>query len=598
MLVAAIGTASIGAVSVSAQETPSPALTPTPFAQPVITPVASASPDASATPGILPSATPCIPPTLAPSASPSASASPLPGASPLPSASPSPLPSGAPSPPPCASSAPSPTPTPTLPPIYVSPQTLQVPMGTTQTLTVSGTYGAFTVTAADPRFIDVSADQDTGIVTVAAKTPGATTIAITDSRGVSATVGVRVAYDAGTVTPDINVRLTGDPASPEYVREMVQRAILHATQARPSAQVVVGTDDVPVDRPLGQDMVQSVDVPVLIQGEQYFSVNGTTHVRIENIAVPRISPDILMVSDFPEKLTENGLLFSADLHHNVPSRFLYFHYNPPGQPDRRIVLVAQNHSSEPATVQFISGRGGPTDNEMEVGHDATKSFLVNAVQNQGRLLQIPANATVAISQQELPAGSIVTNLMQLRVLDGAAIHLSLVAQNASDDPNDALTTGALLTSTVRHARGIYTIPEFHFATQWNVNDPYLELPIGQIPLPNTLAGEALAGDYGVLEAFVVTVQNPLSTPQNIAIYENPRGGRATGTYIIDGVLVQSHQVPPFSRYKIRQYVVPAKGFVRVTIVTMPEAGSSYPLRLIFAPDDGSVAPGAPGSPVY
>jgi hypothetical protein len=92
--------------------------------------------------------------------------------------------------------------------------------------------------------------------------------------------------------------------------------------------------------------------------------------------------------------------------------------------------------------------------------------------------------------------------------------------------------------------------------------------------------------------------NPTNAPQAIALYENPRGGRSTATYIIDGVLVQSHQVPPFSRYKVRQYVIPAKGFVRVTIVTMPEAGSSYPLRLIFAPDDGSISPGAPGSPVY
>jgi hypothetical protein len=64
------------------------------------------------------------------------------------------------------------------------------------------------------------------------------------------------------------------------------------------------------------------------------------------------------------------------------------------------------------------------------------------------------------------------------------------------------------------------------------------------------------------------------------------------------VLVQSHQTAAFTRYKVRQYVIPAKGFVRVTIVTMPEAGSSYPLNLVFAPDDGSVAPGAPGSPVY
>ncbi len=113
-----------------------------------------------------------------------------------------------------------------------------------------------------------------------------------------------------------------------------------------------------------------------------------------------------------------------------------------------------------------------------------------------------------------------------------------------------------------------------------------------------MRGQALAGDYGVLQSFVVDVENPMGTPQAIAIYENPRGGHSTGTYLIDGVLVQSHQVPPYSRYKVRQYIVPAHGFVRVTIVTMPEAGSSLPLRLVFAPDDGSVAPGAPGSPIY
>jgi hypothetical protein len=529
--------------------------------------------------------------TATPFASPLITASP----SPSPSSSPSPLPGESASP----SETPSPTPTPTLPPISVSPQAAFVPVGSSQTLTVNGSLGAITAVAAPPSVATVAIDQDARTVTLTGALPGSTTLTITDSRGVSTTVGVRVAYTAGTLPDTLNVRVTGDPASRDYIRELVQRTIVAATKTRPGAQVVVSPSDVAIDGDLGQDMVASADVPVLIQGEQYFSVNGTVHVSIENVAVPRISPDILMVSDFPEKLTENGILFSADLREDVPSRFLYFHYNPPGQPDRRIVLVAENRSTEPATVQFISGRGGPSKYEMEAGHTATKNFLVDVVQNQGHLLQIPGNSTMVIGHQDMPAGTIVTDLLQLRVLQGvAAVHLTLVAQNASEDPNSALTTGKLLTSTVKHARGIYTIPEFHFATQWSVNDAFLELPIGQIPLPNTLAGEALAGDYGVLESFVVNVQNPLSTPQHIAIYENPRGGHATGTFLIDGVLVQSHQVSPFSRYKLRQYVVPAKGFVRVTIVTMPEAGSSYPLRLIFAPDDGSVSPGAPGSPVY
>ena len=55
---------------------------------------------------------------------------------------------------------------------------------------------------------------------------------------------------------------------------------------------------------------------------------------------------------------------------------------------------------------------------------------------------------------------------------------------------------------------------------------------------------------------------------------------------------------PFTSYKLREYTIPANGYVSTTIVTMPEGGSSYPLRLDIGPDDGSVSPGAPGSPIY
>ncbi len=544
------------AVSVArAQETPGPSATP--FAQPVRTAEPSATPSA----GVSPSAVPV---------------------------SPSPL----------ATISPVPTPTPTLPPISATPQNVQVPIGTTQTVSLNGVFGTFSAVAQNPQIVDVGLNQDTRTITLVGKMPGSTSVTISDARGVSTQVGVRAAYNAGNIPSFITLHITGDPANADFVRQTVADKIAHSTQLQKGAQLVLSPDDVPVRRNLGQDDSELIDVPVLAQGEAYFSVNASTRVQIENIAAPRISPDYLMVSDYPEKLSSNGILFTADLHRDKPSRFLYFHYNPPGEPDRRIVLMAENHSDEPATVQFISGRGGPSANEMEVGHTATRDFLVRVNQKQGRLVTVEAHATRPIAMQDLPAGAIAANVLQLRVLSGGDIHLTLVAQNASEDPENALTSGALLMSAVRHARGIYDTPEFHYATQWNVNDQYLELPIGQIPLPNELQGETLAGDYGVLQSFVVNVQNPYNAPQSIAIYENPRGGRSTGTFVIDGVLIQSHQVPPFSRYKIRQYVVPAKGFVRVTIVTMPEAGSSYPLKLIFAPDDGSVAPGAPGSPIY
>ena len=162
-------------------------------------------------------------------------------------------------------------------------------------------------------------------------------------------------------------------------------------------------------------------------------------------------------------------------------------------------------------MQLISGRGGPSRNEMEVGHAATKRFLVNVEQNQGRLITIAGTVASTIAQQDLPAGTIVCNLLQLRVLSGGNVHLTLFAQDAAADPQrDAIVDDAAQAAH-EHARGIYPIAEFHFATQWNVNDEYLELPIGQLPLPNDLQGQALAGDYGVLQSFVVNVENPLSS---------------------------------------------------------------------------------------
>jgi hypothetical protein len=492
----------------------------------------------------------------------------------------------------------SPSAGPTSPPIVVTPATASVPVGAPLDLSVGSAISPIAAVVRDPSIAAIAVNQTTQRVTITGKTPGTTVVTVSDARGLRSDVPVRVAYYAGAIAPRIALPITGDPASGEFVREQVAQAVREAAQPRPEAQVIVTADDVPFRGLLEQDDVAAFDVPVLIQGNDVFEVDGSTRVEVRNVAVPRISPDSLMVSDYPERLTENGTLFTADLRYEQPSRFLYFHYNPPGQPDRRIVLRAENLSREPSIVQFISGHAGPSENEMEVGHTATKRFLVNIVQNQGRLLTLAGNSSTEIAAQELPAGSIVCNLLQLRVLSGGNVHLTLVAQDADQKSDDAIAPSQLLEDAHRHARGIYPIAEFHFATQWRVDDEYLELPIGQLPLPNHLRGQALAGDYGVLQSFVVNVENPLGTPQAVAIYENPRGGRATGTYLIDGILVQSHQVPPFSRYKVRQYIVPANGFVRVTIVTMPEAGSSLPLRLVFAPDDGSVSPGAPGSPIY
>jgi hypothetical protein len=489
--------------------------------------------------------------------------------------------------------------TPTPPPIIVDPPAAGVLPGGSETLRVMQELGNLTVTVADPKVADATVDEEARTVTVIGKALGSTTLTVRDERGLTRDVMVRVAYPAGTIPDSTFARVTGRPATQAFLREAALAAALKSVMPRPGASAVATVDSINVGAPLQVDDVTTVDVPVILQGEQYFSVSGTVRVRIENFAQPPIPPKSLLVSDYPETLKENGTLFTADLGAKSAERFLYFHYNPAAQPDRRIVLKVQNPASQPALVQFIVGQGGPDANEMAVGHQATQRFLVRLAQNEGTVVLVPPNTTMTLCDQALPAKSVVSGLMQLHEIEGPGLHLALVAQNLDAPLDGPIGTSDLLEGGHPHARGIYPIPEFFFDYSYDAEGPDLEIPIGQIPLPNLVRGQTLAGDYGVLQSVTIRmVNNDRRNSRDIALYASPRGGRATGSFVIDRVLVQAHGMAPYGHYKLRQYTIPPGSFVRTDIVTMPEGGSSYPLRLIVAPDDGSAPPGSSDSPIY
>jgi len=488
--------------------------------------------------------------------------------------------------------------TPTQPPIVVEPPQLSVEPGKTVSARVNSSLGAITATVADASIATVIVDPAQRVLYVTGVKVGSTVATVTDSRGVTRDVPVRVAYAAGTLADETTVRVTGNPTSADYLREAIAAAVERAATLRSGASINVPPETIPIHGDLKIDNRLEIDAQAQIAGNGYLPVNGTTHVIVENTALPPIQPARLLVSDYPERLTANGVLFTARLDRTQAQRFLYYHYNAPTEPARRILLKARNASNAPATVQMIDGSAGPGANEMEVGHLSTKRFLVREARNEGRVLTIAPGATVNLVDHPLPPQSIVSAILQLRLVTGDPLDLALVAQDALAPTDQSIDTTTLLAGGAPHARGVYPVPTFFFDRTYDVDGEDLDIAIGQLPLPNLRQGEALSGDYGVEQSMKVVIVNMTRGPRSIALYANPRGGRATGTFIIDGVVVQAHALAAFSRYKIWQERINAGTFRRITIVSMPEGGSSYPLRLTFAQDDGSVAPGAPGSPIY
>ncbi|MDQ6941163.1 MAG: pilus assembly protein N-terminal domain-containing protein [Candidatus Eremiobacteraeota bacterium] len=493
---------------------------------------------------------------------------------------------------------PAPLASPTQPPIIVEPPQISVEPGKTVTGRVNSSLGTLTATVADPAIATVIVDPAQRILYVTGLKVGTTTATVTDARSVQRDVPIRVAYAAGSAADQTSLRVTGNPTSSDYLREAVALAVTRAATLRSGASINVPLETIPVRGNLKIDDRLELDVPSQIAGNGYLPVNGTTHVLIENTALPSIQPARLLVSDYPERLTANGVLFTARLDRTQAQRFLYYHFNPANEPSRRILLKARNSSTAPATVQMIDGSAGPGTNEMEVGHLSTKRFLVREARNEGQVMTIAPGATINLVDHPLPAANVISAILQLRLVSGDPLDLTLVAQDALAPTDQSIDTVQLLAGGAPHARGVYPVPTFFFERTYDVDGADLDIPIGQLPLPNLREGEALSGDYGVEQSMNVVVVNMTRGPRSIALYANPRGGRATGTFLIDGTLVQAHALAAFSRFKIWQETINAGTFRRIRIVTMPEGGSSYPLRLTFAQDDGSVGPGAPGSPIY
>ena len=540
---------------------------------------------------------PPVPPSPGPVNPPAGAATPLPRPPPPPappaSATESPV-----APAPAESTTPAPLATPTQPPIIVEPPQLNVEPGRTVSARVNSALGSVSAAVADPGVATVVVDQAQRVIYVSGVKVGTTSVTVTDTRGLTREVPVRVAYAAGIVADETTLRVTGNPTSAEYLRAAIADAVERAATLRPGVSLDISPDTVPLHSDLRIDNRTEVDVPVQISGSGYLPVSGTTHVIVENTALPPIQPARLLVSDYPERLTANGVLFTARLDRTQAQRFLYYHYNAASEPARRVLLKARNASNAPALIQMIDGVAGPGANEMEVGHLSTKRFLVREARNEGQVRIIPPGGTINLVDHPMPPQSVVSAILQLRLVSGDPVELALVAQDAQAPVDQSIDTTKLLVGGALHARGVYPVPTFFFDRTYDVDGADLDIAIGQLPLPNLREGEALSGDYGVEQSMSVVIVNMTRAPRPIALYANPRGGRATGTFIIDGVVVQAHALAPFSRFKLWQETINAGTFRRIKIVTMPEGGSSYPLRLTFAPDDGSVSPGAPGSPIY
>ena len=465
-----------------------------------------------------------------------------------------------------------------VPPIRVSRSEIVLSPGGIGGISVSTAIpGAIRVEGFDPAVADVQLVRDT--LNIAARRLGRTG-AILRLGPYRAPVSIAVLRPAGTVPVAADVVVTGSPASPELVREAIDRRLRQIIRRDPGASVDLG--QAAVHDPLGPGASLSIPVGVRIRSPYGGPVEGSVMVSVSNAPIRLADPARLLVSNRPETITDSGLLFHEKLTADHPARLLFHHMNgTPGQP-RILKITLANPGTARARVHYLSGLAGPSSDPVLVGHLATARFLAALTAGLGYVVEVPPRGTTEFTAYNLPPLALVSGLMQYQVIEGGPVDLTVHVRLPW--LLDRTVTTDLGPWAFPHPRGTFPGALVDVTRDLLISQPSAVGDLGIMSdLKDLRTGEPLVGDYGVLYRFRLRLLNPTDRQATVALHATAAGGPARGLFLIDGSVTDVGYLQANEERVVSSFTVSPGSTREVTVLTMPIAGSFYPVRLAIRP---------------
>lgn len=396
--------------------------------------------------------------------------------------------------------------------------------------------------------------------------------------GASASLAARP--PAGAVPAEADVIVTGAPATPELIREAVARRLDQVVQRNPGATVALGP--IAVQGPLRPGEMLVIPVVASIRSPYARPVDGTVAVRVVNAPVELGDPDMLLISNRPETITGNGRLFQETLAPGRSVRLLYHHLNGPPPRTRILKITLHNPGRALARVHYLSGHAGPSPDPLHVGFASTARFLEALLAGRGYVVDVPASGSATFTAYSLAPLAMVSGLMQFQVVEGGPVEL--VVNVRLPWLLDRTVTADLGAWAFAHPRGTFPGSVVDLVREMPAHIPAPVADLGVMSdLRDLRTGEWLVGDYGVLYRLRLRLVNPTERETTAVLVASAVGGLARGLFYVEGKPVDVGLMRPGEDRTVGAFAVAPGSARELTVLTMPVAGSYYPVRLALRP---------------
>ena len=388
---------------------------------------------------------------------------------------------------------------------------------------------------------------------------------------------------AGVIPSNISLNVTGSPAAdPAFldaqIRDALDRRIRPTLRA--GASIAYGPIVPWPLLPLAVGTRAAVNVTVTITGDNVMSADATgiTMVILNSVDVAPAPTSLLFLDDDPEYLRSEGLIFQGNVAPERPARLYYYHSDLGVPRDLDVVLTAKVATR----VHLLATASGPELDVMNVGHTVTRDFLRFEANNEGTVVDVAPGTPFVVRHTLLLQGEVVAGAVDVRVVSGGAVTVSVVASPAGGHPQ-AYLDGPRVGFDGNRRHGVFDLTGYGAIAQtYTVGGPPAAIKYGIRTMtlrnldPNDDGRDY--GDYGVVHRITFTLANPTNDPHTLYIYEMPLGGPVRSSFIVDGQFRELDCVRLRQPYWITTYQLAPHSTGATTTVTMPDGGSFYPIE--------------------
>ncbi len=462
--------------------------------------------------------------------------------------------------------------------LRIEPGKAVLPVGEQVAIQLGGlATGEVTVSGANG-FIDTRVESKT--VFLKGRSAGKGQLVIKRGQG-RAVLPFHVKDWAGFPPEKVELKVTGQPAPGRMVAEAGLQKLVAETRVNPGCRLQFdgGLPDVP-SVPSGDQL--RFHLPIKISGgESYYPVQRAIPVEVTCRDIPPVESNLLLVSNRPERVDQDGVLLEYEFSAKETCRLMYSHLNQT-LADRNFWVNLENPGDQPVEVLIGWTYAGPNRNEVHTGHMAAIRFLDQLGKNAGYAVTLQPGQKFELAYHLMNRRDLISGFVNLHILEGRSLRVEVLSALApsSNDSRGMARLGGPFNPFKIHPHGVFAQPWFEEWVDFTVGDAPVRVPFGKSPwlidfetgLPNT-------GNFGVLYRYNFVVKNPTRQSRQFELIFHPTSGPAAGTFLVDGEVKEAGFRKKDVAATIHQFTVRPGQEKTVELVTFPEASSNYPAHV-------------------